>query len=337
MKKNLNITIAIGGVLLTALYAFTLQKLFEIEFPFSLLESLSLVGPLAISAKIALAAMGYFRPSDFRAITILIIGFILSLMVVSVQHLIVQPIYDEHLSDHFIQVGWRLHFLVAFLVNSSGLTISLFWNELRDQTAYMSRRKEAHELNREAELLMLRHQLQPHFLFNSLNSINALIGQKPEKAREMIHQLGTFLRGTIRIDDQKPISFSTEMEQIQLYLNIEKVRFGHRLDIETTIDDEAAKSSIPPLLLQPLLENAIKFGLYGTSEAVHLALSARIEMNSLLIEITNPIDEDAESLTGTGFGLQSVQRRLYLTYGQNDLVKVQQDDQLFKVTLKIPQ
>ena len=337
MKNNLNINLALGGILFTVLYGWVLQHLFAIEYPIVFLESLSLVAPLAISSKVALAALGFFRPTDFKTITILIVGFILSGLVVVMQHFIVQPIYDEHLSAHCLNQGWKLHFFIAFVVNTAGLTLSLFWNELRDQTAYLGRRKEAQELNREAELLMLRHQLQPHFLFNSLNSINALIGQQPNKAREMVHQLGAFLRGTIRIDDQKPISFSKELEQIKLYLNIEKVRFGHRLGIQITSDDEAANCLVPPLLLQPLLENAIKFGLYGTSSAVELSLLAKKERGFLAIEIANPVDEDADSQEGTGFGLRSVQRRLYLTYGRNDLVTVQQNEHQFSVIVKIPQ
>lgn len=322
---------------MAALYGYLLKTIFWIPYPVAFLESVSLIGPLTVSMIIALAAMGFFRPSDFKAITVVVVGFALSSMVVGVQHLIIQPIYSEHFSSHFIEHGWKLHFLLALVSNCSGLTLSLFWNELRDQTAYISRRREAQELNREAELLMLRHQLQPHFLFNSLNSINALVGQNPEKAREMIHQLGTFLRGTIRIDDQKPIDFKKELEQIELYLNIEKVRFGHRLSVQIEIDEATSSAVIPPLLLQPLLENAIKFGLYGTSTAVDLTLSAWKEPQLLVIEITNPIDKDAESQEGTGFGLRSVQRRLYLTYGRSDLVSVQQDNQRFSVTVKIPQ
>lgn len=335
--KHSTINIAAGGVLLLLIYSHVLHIVYAIPYQFAVLEALSIVAPLAISTKISLAALGFFRPSDFKMATLLLIGFVLSVLVVVVQRFVVQPIYDEHLTKHFIQVGWKLHFIIAFIVNSAGLTLSLFWNELRDQTAYLSRREEAEQLNREAELLMLRHQLQPHFLFNSLNSINALIGNQPDKARSMIYQLGSFLRDTIKIDDQKPIYFEKELQQIELYLNIEKVRFGHRLEIDMQVDDSAPLCKVPPLLLQPLLENAIKFGLYGTSDAVKLQLTAKKEQHFLIIEVTNPYDEDSDSVEGTGFGLRSVQRRLYLTYGYNDLVQTKQKEHNFTVTVKIPQ
>lgn len=314
-----------------------LHHVFAIEYPFALLESLGLMAPLVISTKVSLAAMGFFRPSNYQSLTILLVAAVLSFFTLGIQHFIIQPIYNEHLSASFIQLGGWFHFLICFIVNASALTVSLFWNTLQDQTAYISRRKEAEQLNREAELLMLRHQLQPHFLFNSLNSINALIGFQPKKAREMIQQLGSFLRGTIKIDDQQPIVFEKELEQIELYLNIEKVRFGHRLEVEIDASEEVKTKKIPPLLLQPLLENAIKFGLYGTTEKVILHLNAHFEHNWLVISISNPIDQDADSQEGTGFGLESVQRRLHLMYGRADLITAEKTAHLFTVQLKIPQ
>src|SRR5690606_14447843 len=126
------------------------------------------------------------------------------------------------------------------------------------------RTKTAQELAREAELSKLRQQLQPHFLFNSLNSISALAGTRPEEARKMIHQLSDFFRSTLKKESQKLIPFSEELEHLTLYLEIEKVRFGHRLRTDVTCSNEALMYRIPPLLLQPIVENAIKFGLYDT-------------------------------------------------------------------------
>jgi len=189
---------------------------------------------------------------------------------------------------------------------------------------------------KEVELMDLRHQLQPHFLFNSLNSINALIKSQPEKAREMIFQLSAFLRGSIRSDQTTLVSLKQEMEYINLYLAIETVRFGHRLQTKISFPDDVLDRKLPPLLLQPLVENAIKFGLYGTTSNVEISINAIPKENELYISISNPFDSDADIQKGTGFGLVSIERRLNLIYGRNDLISKEAVDNQFTVTLKIP-
>jgi two-component system LytT family sensor kinase len=200
------------------------------------------------------------------------------------------------------------------------------------------RKLDLEKLSKDAELAMLRQQLQPHFLFNTLNSISALVVSQPEEARRMIQLLSDFLRGTVKKDDQQFVAFSSELEQINLYLNIEKVRFGNRLHTIVEADEACNDLQVPPLLLQPLVENAVKFGLYGTIDAVAIRVSAKTENRQLKIRIENPFDaEGARPIRGTGFGLSSVQRRLYLLFSRNDLLRTQVKENIFVVSLKIPQ
>ncbi len=210
------------------------------------------------------------------------------------------------------------------------------WSQIKEQTAWNDRKDEAERLAKEAELLKLRHQLQPHFLFNSLNSINALIVAEPKEARKMVQQLSAFLRGTINTDHAL-IDFAKELEHVQLYLEIEKVRFGHRLMVNLTIDDSALPLKLPPLLLQPLMENAIKFGLYGTTEDVLIDVHAKYSGGFLEISISNPIDADVSTQQGTRFGLKAIMRRLYLIYGRDDLLTTHNSENTFVATLKVPQ
>jgi two-component system, LytTR family, sensor kinase len=191
---------------------------------------------------------------------------------------------------------------------------------------------------REAELTKLRQQLQPHFLFNSLNSISALAGSKPEQARKMIQQLSDFLRGTLKKDDQQLVPLSDELQHLDLYLEIEKVRFGHRLNTEIHCDRTLNNLMLPSLLLQPIVENAIKFGLYDTTDAVLIQIETRLEKNELVVEVKNPYDATtAAPNKGTGFGLSSVQRRLYLLYARTDLLKTKAAEKEFITTIHIPQ
>lgn len=179
------------------------------------------------------------------------------------------------------------------------------------------------QLKNDAELFKLRQQLHPHFLFNSLNSINALIGGNPKLAREMLMKLSTFLRQTLKKEDDQLVLLSNELEELHLYLDIEKVRFGDRLQVEESIPEQLSDIKIPPFLLQPLVENAIKFGLYGTLGNVLISITV-IEMEHFFkFEITNPFDKESIAPKGTGFGLKSIARRLYLLYARNDLLKTE--------------
>ena len=216
--------------------------------------------------------------------------------------------------------------------------ISWVWFYFQEQRAGEKREQDTMKLAREAELASLRQQLQPHFLFNSLNSISALAGSRPEEARKMIQQLSDFLRGTIKKDDQQLVTLNEELKHLQLYLDIEKVRFGHRLRTEIEKSDEALFLMMPSLLLQPLVENAIKFGLYDTIGEITIRIKAARQENQLVIRIENPFDpQTSQPKQGTGFGLNSVQRRLYLLYARNDLMTTHQIDSVFATEVKIPQ
>src|SRR5438094_1144172 len=128
--------------------------------------------------------------------------------------------------------------------------LSLLWYTQQSQQADTQRKLDMERLAREAELNKLRQQLQPHFLFNSLNSISALTGSQPEKARHMIQQLSDFLRGTLRKEDNQWSTLKEELEYLQLYLDIEKVRFGYRLQTNVECEQEALQMKLPSLLLQ---------------------------------------------------------------------------------------
>ncbi len=235
--------------------------------------------------------------------------------------------------DQSEPIRWGIAFI---LITSAGL-INMFydrWKEVQDSN---DRETSTQVMVKEAELQKLQLQLQPHFLFNSLNSINALIITQPDKAGKMVQQLSDFLRATLKRADEQWITLAKEIEYLQLYLSIEKVRFGHRLEVRLNLDDQIQLWLIPPLLLQPLVENAIKFGLYGTTGQVVINLSTQRESDTLLIEISNPFDEDMQPAEGSGFGLSGLRRRLYLLYARNDLLTTRMEDSKFIVQLILPE
>jgi two-component system, LytTR family, sensor kinase len=238
----------------------------------------------------------------------------------------------------FLDKSLIIRTLYCWLMIILGSALSWLWFSVREQHEVDIRKADTEKLAKEAELIRLRQQLQPHFLFNSLNSISALLGTRPEEARKMIQQLSDFLRGTLKKDDQQMVTLSEELQHLQLYLDIEKVRFGHRLRPNIEKDETASAMKLPSLLLQPVVENAIKFGLYDTTGETIIRIQVKADDGQLMITVENPFDPStAQPKAGTGFGLNSVHRRLYLMYARKDLLSTQQKENVFITRIKIPQ
>jgi len=280
----------------------------------------------------------YYRPGKSRFFYIFIWDSVISgawllLLLWVLPSLIKEPTYL-----YFLQKSSPVRFFVAFLITGLAAMISWVVYSYEEQRQNEQRKTEAEKLTREAELFKLRKQLHPHFLFNSLNSISSLTVSRPEEARHMVQQLADFLRGTLKNEEELQVTLEEELQLLQLYLDIEKVRFGHRLDTLIEKDEACMSSKIPQLLLQPIVENAIKFGLYDTTDKVLIKLTAKRENTLLSISVQNPFDPSTStSKKGTGFGLSSISRRLYLLYGRNDLLETKAEGNTFITTVKIPQ
>jgi LytS/YehU family sensor histidine kinase len=189
-----------------------------------------------------------------------------------------------------------------------------------------------------AEINSLHQQFQPHFLFNSLNSISALVKSQPEQARTMLHNLSDYLRMTIQKDKIEFNTIQEEIDYLNLYLSIEKVRFGHRLSIEINLQEDCQTLLLPSLILQPIVENAIKYGLYAQIGELTISINITKVSDLLQISVTNPYDETIVSATkGTGYGLASIKRKLKLFFKRDDLLSTRQENKQFTATLLIPQ
>ena len=283
------------------------------------------------------STLHYYLPKNNQYWKLISLGIVLTLMSVGVSIFFLFRIYEAS-ELLYVYRGLPFRIIINFLLLSLIMIITVFWN-IQEEYEENKKRKEASErMLRDAELYNMRQQLQPHFLFNSLNSIIALIGSKPQEARKMTFQLSDFLRGTMRKDDKQLIALSEEINHLKLYLEIEKVRFGHRLQTNFEIEDAALNNRVPSMIIQPLLENAIKYGLYNITGQVDINLRIFMLNNLLHIQIENPFEIDQfENNKGTGFGISSIRRRLFLLYGQSNLLKTEAKDTIFTATLRIPQ
>ena len=311
---------------------------YNIPFPQAFSDSIISAFIFSICCFIISNALHFYQPGKERYSYILVWVLFLATLSIYFSKMIIDWFIGDSTYSEFMKTSLPLRFIASFLLIGCTAIINVLWNSQKSQNEQEKRRTDAEKLAREAELYNLRQQLQPHFLFNSLNSIVALIENQPERAKEMVFQLSDFLRGTLRKDDQQLISFQEEVEHLQLYLEIEKVRFGHRLNIQVNITEEALKKQLPAMIVQPLLENAIKYGLYDTTEQVNISIDAITTPTSLEIQITNPFDSNNNSArSSSGFGLRSVERRLFLIYGRADLLKTNQANDAFIAQVKIPQ
>lgn len=245
--------------------------------------------------------------------------------------------HDINFKDVFTKTE-ILRIFIVFLQTVFSFTLMWYFRQLTSKSKQKSIQQQAEITLRDAELIKLRQQLQPHFLFNSLNSINALVGSQPQLARKMIQNLSDFLRGTLKKDESILVNLEEELKLLQLYLDIEKIRFGHRLQIVFNIDENSKTLKLPALILQPIVENAIKFGLYNVLNDVEISITTQKRENHLIIEIKNPFEEDAlQTRKGEGFGLSLVERRLQLMFHRTDLITIQKENNIFITTLTIPQ
>ena len=198
------------------------------------------------------------------------------------------------------------------------------------------RAAEARTLAREAELESLRMQLNPHFLFNSLHSIAALAGQDTARTREMCLKLAGFLRSSLRLGAQESIPLDEEVGLAMSYLEVERVRFGKRLAIEQDIEPESGQCAVPALVLQPLVENAVKHGIAGLVDGGTIRLAARRAGGGVEIAIQNGFDPEAKAPHKTGLGLDHVRRRLEVRYGGSAVVHAAPAGDVYRVVLRLP-
>lgn len=219
-----------------------------------------------------------------------------------------------------------------------GLLVTIYYliASFRELQEKIKKEAQLTTMLKEAELDMLRSQIRPHFLFNSLNAISSLTISRPEQAQEMVIKLSEFMRYSLSQQGEMMSTLEKELYHIGLYLDIEQVRFSGKLKISHEVDENMLAWKVPSMILQPLVENAIKYGIYGSEGQSNICLKALAESNHLQITISNNFDPDDTPRKGTGTGLRNVSRRLETIYSQTGLMQVKNNGSDFEVLLKIP-
>ncbi len=338
IRKNIHWIVLLLILIVFAIHAYVLHNVMHFAGPVSLEESGCSTILLSLSAWGIILLMRNYPTTAAIIPYALFVAMLISVVATIAQW---ETLKWWVVTDNAEYKPWLVHtlpvrFIITWILSSWIATNSALLKNINTLDTRFQQKTDASVLLKEAELFKLRQQLQPHFLYNSLNSISALIMIAPDKAQEMIGKLSDFLRSSVKRESEETLPVSEELVYIQSYLDIESIRFGDRLQvhIEKDYTDNAA---IPPFLLQPILENAIKFGLYGNTGTVSIIIHIELDGPMLMLTITNPYDADMQPPKGTGFGLEGIQRRLYLMYARTDLLETKKDEKYFTTILKIPQ
>ena len=243
---------------------------------------------------------------------------------------------EEYAAYLQFSMGWRMASGILLLLLL--VLIYYLYNHNQFLRAQQNREQDLKNMLKESEMQMLKFQINPHFIFNSLNSISALTMTSPEQAQEMVIKLSEFFRNALGKERKDLHSLRDEIQQINLYLEIEQIRFGDRLKIISHVPPECMDHKLPALILQPLYENAIKHGIYEHLDAVEIETKTVCKEGFLEVSVSNTFDPMHASMKrGTGIGLKNVRSRLELMYGIPDLVTIEQTRNTYRVKILVPQ
>lgn len=243
--------------------------------------------------------------------------------------------YKELYHNFFIEtLSWRFITGLLFYFSIVSIYYTIIYYE--NYKYRLQAESQLKNLISEAELRNLKFQINPHFIFNSLNSISALTTLAPEKAKEMIIKLSGFLRYTLVNNEKKTNSLKEEIENIRLYLEIEKIRFENKFIFNENLEEGINEIKLPSMLLQPLAENAIKYGVYDALGITEINLICKKTENFLKIVFENTFEKNTSPSNGAGVGLENIKNRLKLFYGKDNLFDIKKSESKFIVTIYIP-
>jgi hypothetical protein len=247
---------------------------------------------------------------------------------------------DQYLLGENFEVQISPFIITQYLFNfmkplAIWMLIYFFFQYSKKQLVMERENNQLERAIQETEGKVLRAQMNPHFVFNALNSIRALITEDPAKAKKGINQLSKLLRSSLLTERKKTISIAEELDTILDYLNLEKIRYEERLAWKIEVPKEISQAQIPPMLLQTLVENAIKHGIAHSSKEGLIQIKGELQGNLIQLEVINPghLKTKGES---TGIGLMNSQNRLQLLFGETahiDLKPLDKNHVLASVTI----
>lgn len=306
------------------------------ELVYSLLSIFLIVLAIAHTYRMLIVRLNWMKFNIPRLIPRILIGTIICgitvyvLKSVIIEWIIVQNQYQFNWQDAFPSIiSWTLLFLIWSLLYFLFHYVNNYKKEEIKNLKWQAAKNEI-ELNK------LKSQLNPHFIFNSMNSIRALVDEEPQFAKDAITQLSNVLRNSLLMGRKKLIPLADEMKLVNDYLSLEKTRFEERLIIERSISEETIGFLVPPLMIQTLVENGIKHGTSKLPKGGIISINTKLHKESLIITIENSGEYDESKPSETGFGIVNTVQRLQLLYGDQAKFNIQNIDDKVRTELTIP-
>ena len=276
--------------------------------------------------------LGIFKLSARVLITSFVLGGLWALIVVPINNTFYPPDPDHEFS--FI-IGFIVVFNLSIVILAWSMMYFLFKFFLNLKSSEIEKWK-LEAAVKDAELIALKSQINPHFLFNCLNNIRSLVVENPEKSRDMIGHLSDLLRYSVQFNNREKVSLKQELEVVQNYLNLESIQFEDRLRYSLEIKPDTLDKEIPPMSVQLLVENAIKHGISNLPKGGDIRIKSKLDNNTLVVEVFNTGQLNNQN-TGTGIGLKNASDRLQLLFGKISNLELSNFDQsMVKACFKIP-
>jgi len=317
--------VAIGALLAALLMmrgTLTLAEAAQIAAPLSVVYAFFCLTPWYMCRHLPLRSTNPFNLSiQHLAAALLACGIWVKLATFIARNILHTNARFQEEAPHLVAVG-----LLLYVVS-----VALHYMFLAQQAS-----REAELLARDAELRALKAQINPHFLFNSLNSITALTTVDPARAREMCIRLSDFLRSTLGLGERETISWREELALSRTYLEVEQVRFGSRLRVEIDVDDACSDCLVPPLVLQPLVENAVKHGIATMVDGGLIRVEGRLTNGRMEVSVVNDFDPDSPSPRRHGLGLRNVRSRLTTRFGDAARLTAHIENNQFRAEMVVP-
>ncbi|PJA95487.1 MAG: hypothetical protein CO129_11515 [Ignavibacteriales bacterium CG_4_9_14_3_um_filter_34_10] len=246
----------------------------------------------------------------------------------------IKSLSEKYLLFLDVSLNWRISIGIFYYGTALAFFyLYMFYNDLRKKD---EKEKELQLMVKEAEIKSLKYQINPHFIFNSLNSISSLIISDSEMAKKMTLLLSDYMRNVFAKKDTPFVRLKDEFENINLYLAIEKVRFTDKFSFTYDCKNEYENILVPHMILQPIFENIIKHAIHETVGKINILFECKNENGFLKLKIENDIEPDVISRKGSGLGLENISNRLKLIYGLSDLFTYKKENDKFIVEIKIP-
>jgi two-component system, LytTR family, sensor kinase len=338
LKKHLLLFIAILiliNVSIKIIFCYTTDQMFYTRIVFDVIIFDILFGFILYNLKYTFRYINFKKLELWQIVSyqLLILLAILSLFNYAINELLNIDLIADRKKEYMII---DFQFIRALLISYTYIIYALLNYMILFQKENSGEEGELRTLLKDSELKAIKYRLNPHFIFNSLNSVNALCYTKPEEAAEMSFKLAEFLRTVFKEGESQIQQLEEEIKAFQEYIDIERVRFKDKVQIVYDIDENCLNYQVPTLVLQPLIENAVKYGVQEHSDKTIIILKVTSDKKKLNIELSNPITEENKIIKSNGLGLKITKERLRLLYQDNATMQIQKSTEEFVVKLSIP-